>query len=265
MWENEDRRLASLRAEIFRYIDFFETYMRKFIERELKGYYGEEWIQRGVPENIRGYWRAHREFWINKGVRPEPEINYSDLKDYLEIICHNWENIFKRHFKGKRLQNIKTYFWDLKIRRDLAYHASYSISEDDAQLVKSLVTKLCVDEEARKELDEIIKGDKLTNTEIKIMGPLIFQLNGVSSAEEIAKLTDLPIHVVKMILRESFLRLGLVNTATATEIQPGMIIGAPILDEERRFKTGEEIYFLAYSAEEILRKHPEITLWKQKS
>jgi hypothetical protein len=252
--------LLTLRCKIFRYVDFFETYMRNFIEKELRAFYGNEWLQKGVPEGVRKYWVAHKEYWVAQGVPPEPDINYADLRDYGEIICDpaNWNNIFRIHFIGKNRSNIKTYLRGLKIRRDLAYHASCNINNHDVELVESFIKELLTSEEAKKEFDKVINGELLTNTEIKIMGPLIFQLNGVSSAEELAKLTDLPIHIVKMILRESFIRMGLMSVATGAEISSGIIAGAPILEEESRFKPYEEIYFLTLPIKEVLKRFPEL-------
>jgi hypothetical protein len=250
--------LSTLRYKIFKYIDFFETYMRNFIEKELKAFYGNEWLQKGVPGDIRERWNEHKEFWVEHGFPPESDINYADLRDYVEILSLNWDNIFKTHFIGKKYSDIRTYFWGLKIRRDLAYHASLHINDHDVRLVESFIKELLTSEEAKKEFDKVINGELLTNTEIKIMGPLIFQLNGVSSAEELAKLTDLPLHIVKMILRESFVRMGLMSVATGAEISSGIIAGAPILEEEGRFKPYEEIYFLTLPIKEVLRKFPEL-------
>jgi hypothetical protein len=239
------------RWTIFRHIDFIHHFYKGFLKRELEKCYGKRWAKEGLPDDVYGR-------FLSCGLNWEKTKIY--LGDIAAILAHsnNWEKCFSIWFKGKTFKEIKEKFIRLtELVNKGCYHSDY-LTEDNVEEVKKLVRELFVNN-AEEEFEKILKGEKLTYTEIKI-GRLIIQLNGISSAEELAKLTDLPIHIVKMILRESFVRMGLMSVATGAEISSGIIAGAPILEEENRFKPYEEIYFLTLPIKEVLKRYPELKI-----
>jgi hypothetical protein len=243
------------RVKIFKCIDVLDTYLRGLIQVKLKEKFGDEWLKM-IPKPIRAYWEALDTYFTSGQLLTEPY--YPDFKDYELIISENWET-FAPFFKGLDRDKVIKALRKLRRKRRLSHHASPHISEIDVEETIFL-TRMLLDDNGKKELEKVLKGQKLTNTEIKVIGPLVFQLNGVSSAEELAKITGLPIHIVTMVLRESFIRMGLISMATGAEIRSGMIAGAPILEAENRFKTQEEIYFLTLPIEEVLRRYPELKI-----
>lgn len=247
----KDNEAFEARVKIFKCIDFLETYLRHLVLSKLKENYGEKWIEK-VPKQIQAYWEA-----LGQSENQPQQPYYPDLGDYEIIIDKNWDvfsNVFRELNKTEVIHTLRR----LRRKRNIAYHASPQVSEEDAKETEFLVKRLLISDDGRKKLEKILRGEKLTKTEVRIMAPLIFQLNGISSAEELAKLTDLPVHIVKIILRESLLRMGLVSMATGADIKSGLIAGAPVLDRTFVYKNDEEIFFVAMPKENVLRKYPEI-------
>lgn len=267
LFKSEDKSLLGVnlkyddarerRVKIFKCIDFLETYLRDLILSKLKENYGEKWTEK-VPQEVIARWKALGQFENpQQPYYPELRNYYPDLRDYMLIIEKNW-SIFSDVFRDLNKTDVIETLKRLKRKRNLSYHASPKISERDVEETEFLVKRLLISDYEKKKLEEVLRGEKLTKTEVRIMGPLIFQLNGVSSAEELAKLTDLPVYIVKMILREAFLRAGLVGMTTGAEIRYGAIAGAPTLGRTLVYKHDEEIFFVTMPKEEVLRKYPEI-------
>jgi hypothetical protein len=216
------------------------------ILRKLKETFGSEWF-RTIPAEIAEYWKALE---CKKGSF------YPTFRDYKIILGMNWE-IFGPIFKGLDRKEMFKTLQELKRKRDLAYHASPRVSEKDVEETITSVKKLMIDSDTKEEFEKVLRGERLTSTEVRIIGPIIFELNGVSSAEELAKLTDLPIHTVKMILRHSLVKMGLLGVSTSAEMSSAAALGAPVLRRER-LKTEKELYFITAPVDELLRKYPEL-------
>jgi hypothetical protein len=175
--EEEGRRI---RTKIFEYIDFFENYSRTLITKELKSYYtknwyvenykkihnGEEprkipkviWWEQGVPKDVSEYCEKKRKEELGEGKSEEPLIlNYADFSHYPKIILRrdNWRNIFSSCFKGKEDSDIRSGFNKLKKFRDPSHH--HRTVSNEVEWVRLWIRNLCVDEEAKREFDNLVE------------------------------------------------------------------------------------------------------------
>ena len=149
------------RGMIFRYIDFFENYIRKLISKELEKCYGKKWWKaEGVYEDIKEYCEEKRNREIEKGKKEEPLIlNYADFSHYSKIIAkrNNWDKIFKHLFKDETDRSVESRFVDLKKLRDITHHHRGEITGNQVLEAEILISKLCVDEKAKREFEELVK------------------------------------------------------------------------------------------------------------
>jgi len=105
-------------------ISKFESKVRKFIEKQLKKIYNEEWWNQGVPEII----RKSAETRKSKKEKREPKrnykiINFLNFVDYSNIILYNknWNSVFSKFFINKYA--IQAPFENLsQIRNDIAHN-----------------------------------------------------------------------------------------------------------------------------------------------
>jgi len=81
----------------------FELELRQFIEKELRKKFGNLWLEKGVPEDMRKRWSKKKQQEEKEGLEPEKEIiNYADFGDYKKIITSNWKEIFEPCFKEQQ-------------------------------------------------------------------------------------------------------------------------------------------------------------------
>jgi len=81
----------------------FEAHLREFINRQMLAAYGDSWIKRQVPSNIRKAWEEKEKKAQDHGDEPRRLIEYADFTDYEIIIVNkdNWTNVFKPIFRRK--------------------------------------------------------------------------------------------------------------------------------------------------------------------
>jgi len=253
--ESSREAMSLRRLKIFRCIDFLETYLREEIQRELKKHYGEEWWERGVPQVVKDACMKLAQLEDSN----EPLINFAGFREYRIIITQedNWEKIFSSRFSGKRIRDIKVYLDELRKLRNRAYH-NRPISDDHVQKAELFVRELCVGEEAINQFEKIREGEMLTHTEVRIIQPLVFKLNGWGTPEEISRQVghiNYNLHALLNLMEET----GFLKRVTGAEITSGIVQGAPFLEEGRKTPSPKEpVYFLTIPPKEILEKHPEI-------
>ncbi|MEM3650431.1 MAG: Swt1 family HEPN domain-containing protein [Candidatus Jordarchaeaceae archaeon] len=250
------------RLKVFRYVDFFETYIREKIERKLREHYGDEWWEKGVPEEVRDSCKKLAE----KERSCEPLINFTDLGDYISIITskENW-NIFSSLF-NKPPQSVRTYLFEFKKLRGKACHIR-PLSDDDVQKAEVFVRELCgSDEGAIGEFEKIKEGKMLSHTEIRIVHPLVFHLNGWGTKEEISNVIghiNYDLRKLLKLMEEG----GLLECVSGAKIASGIVLGAPRVlpgGEGRKLPSPrKKVYLLASSSEEMLNKHREIEAFKK--
>ncbi|MBS7251503.1 MAG: hypothetical protein KIH08_13085 [Candidatus Freyarchaeota archaeon] len=277
---------ALRRLRVFRYVDFFETYIREEIERRLRERYGDEWWEKGVPEEVRNSCNELAE----KGQSSEPLINFTNFRDYISIITNeeNWSDIFSSLFNNLSPQAVKTYLFGLNRLRGRTCHIR-PLTDDDVQKAEVFVRELCGSNEAAiGEFEKIREGKMLSYTEIRIVHPLVFHLNGWGTQEEILQEVGYISYDLRKVL-ELMKDAGLLERATGAEIASGIVQGAPLLQENRKQPSPKErvyfltttredllqenrkqpspkerVYFLTTTREEILEKHPEIKAFKKR-
>ena len=112
----------------------FESHLRKFIEKQMKKVFGENWIKHQVPGSIRQDWcDKQKEASIN-GAPEWPLIAYADFTHYEQIILRkdNWERVFEPIFKRKTL--VQEAFQRLYPIRVCTMHARIITQDDELYL-----------------------------------------------------------------------------------------------------------------------------------
>jgi hypothetical protein len=251
--KSSKEEMALRRLKIFRYIDFFETYLREEIQRKLEEKYGEEWWEKGVPQEAKDACTKLAE----KEDSDEPLLNFAGFTEYISIITsnENWNKIFSPLFK-KPLPLVKTYLIELRKLRRRAYH-NRQVSDDHVREAELFVKELCVGK-AISAFEKIRSGETLSHTETRIVQPLVFKLNGWGTPEEISRevgYINWNLHQLLNLMEEA----GLLKHVTGAEIASGIVQGAPFIEEGRKVPSPKEpVYFLSIPQEEMLEKHPEI-------
>ena len=119
--ETTEKDIEDARLECYNLITAFEKELRKFIEKELKKYYGDEWWERGVNDNVRGRCEKLKRIEEKKG-RKVKLIDCLDFSHYSIILTdrNNWPNIFSKILgdKNKLLARLDI----LKSIRDPVFH-----------------------------------------------------------------------------------------------------------------------------------------------
>ena len=112
----------------------FEMHIRKFIDQEMKGAFGETWIKHRVPGTIRQTWQEKQRKAIKNGEPKHPLIAYADFTDYVPIIMRkdNWEVLFKPIFL--RQSSIQESFQRLHPIRICTMHTRLITQDDELYL-----------------------------------------------------------------------------------------------------------------------------------
>ena len=109
------------RIKLYCEIADFELELRQFIEKELRGKFGDLWLDKSISENVRKRWDKRKEGEESEGIEPESEImNYADFGDYKEIIIHDWD-IFEPCFKDKETLKVRLLDLNLLGRRPVMH------------------------------------------------------------------------------------------------------------------------------------------------
>ena len=100
-----------------------ERTLRTFLERQLRGMYGDKWHEQSVPRDILKRWTFRQEKDRNEGRWRNSLIDYSDFMDLLIVITEsrNWDDLFEAFFENK--EDISVSFRRLApIRNSIAHN-----------------------------------------------------------------------------------------------------------------------------------------------
>lgn len=113
----------------------FERAVRKFIEEVMVDAFGEHWIKRQLPQNMREKWEDKRQSDIDAGNTGQPLIEYADFSDYRMIIerADNWKGVFKYVFQ--RPEDIRESLQRLNPVRIATMHSRIVTMEDELLLM----------------------------------------------------------------------------------------------------------------------------------
>ena len=113
----------------------FETQIRNFISGQMECAFGENWVEAGVPPEMRKEWEDKRNTARDKGEHPEPLIAYADFSDYERIIVNrtNWKDVFARFFRRKT--SVEESLRRLYPIRVCTMHARFITQDDELYLL----------------------------------------------------------------------------------------------------------------------------------
>lgn len=113
----------------------FERAVRKFIAEVMVDAFGEQWIKRQLPPNMREKWEEKRQTDIDAGNPEQPLIEYADFSDYRMIIerADNWKGVFKHVFQ--RPEDIRESLQRLNPVRIATMHSRIVTMEDELLLM----------------------------------------------------------------------------------------------------------------------------------
>lgn len=113
----------------------FERAVRKFIVEVMVDTFGEQWIKRQLPPNMREKWEEKRQTDIDAGNPEQPLIEYADFSDYRMIIerADNWKGVFKHVFQ--RPEDIRESLQRLNPVRIATMHSRIVTMEDELLLM----------------------------------------------------------------------------------------------------------------------------------
>ena len=131
--EDEEAGFARTNAAHDR-LQRFETHIRRFIEQQLRGISGDNWVKERVPPHIRKDWREKQQRARDSGEPDRPVIAYADFTHYEQIILRkdNWQDVFAPAFTRKTL--VQESFQRLYPIRVCAMHARIVTQDDELYL-----------------------------------------------------------------------------------------------------------------------------------
>lgn len=111
-----------IRLECYNLIDSFEPDLRRFIATKLKSFYGDEWWEKSVDENVRGKAGSLQRKEMDRGVKVE-FVDCLEMDHYRLIITdsRNWKDVFEPVFKDK-----EGFLARLKILKDIRNPVAHS-------------------------------------------------------------------------------------------------------------------------------------------
>jgi tetratricopeptide (TPR) repeat protein len=161
-------------TKISKYRQFFETYIREFIEEKLTEEFKEAWWEKGIPDDIKGRCKELKNKDPRLKEKPyEPTIlmEKMDFSFYYRIITQNWKRIFEKLYRGQRYTWVKawlkelnliitTKFEVLKMIRDAEAHTVrvVPISDDEVETFRLNVRHLLCDETHRNEFEKLVRS-----------------------------------------------------------------------------------------------------------
>ena len=112
----------------------FETHLRRFIEQQLRGISGDNWLKQRVPPPIRKDWLEKQQKARDNGEPERPLIAYADFTHYEQIIIRkdNWRDVFASIFT--RSTSVQESFQRLYPIRVCAMHARIVTQDDELYL-----------------------------------------------------------------------------------------------------------------------------------
>lgn len=125
-----------IRAErAFAQLRRFEVAVRNFIVAVMESTFGEHWMKRQLPKDMRDKWVDKRQKEIDAGRLPRPLIEYADFSDYKMIIERgdNWKGAFKSVFN--RPEDIRESFQRLNPVRIATMHSRIVTLDDELLLM----------------------------------------------------------------------------------------------------------------------------------
>jgi hypothetical protein len=131
--ENNDEEIGLARINrAHNHLVRFERKVRRFIDAAMKAEFGEDWLQRQLPDGMLDAWKAKKA--LEKGGEDQPLIAYADFTDYIRIIERkdNWGRVFKAIFK--RQSDVQESFVRLFPVRICTMHARLITLDDELLL-----------------------------------------------------------------------------------------------------------------------------------
>ena len=125
-----------VRAEkAFAQLRRFEVAVRTFIVEVMEDTFGDTWMKRQLPKDMRNKWEAKRQAEIDAGREPRALIEYADFSDYRMIIerSDNWTTAFKSVFG--RPEDIRESFQRLQPIRIATMHSRIVTLDDELLLL----------------------------------------------------------------------------------------------------------------------------------
>lgn len=112
----------------------FEYHLRRFIDRQMKAAFGENWIRSQVDSDTRDRWREKQQAAADRGERGHALIDYADFTDYERVMLRkdNWKQAFQPVFR--RRESVQESLQRLYPVRICSYHARL-ITQDDELLL----------------------------------------------------------------------------------------------------------------------------------
>jgi DNA-binding transcriptional ArsR family regulator len=141
------------RYRIFKCIDFLEAQLRELLLTKPYKEYGDKWLERIPDDTKRALLKTSMEF-------EDQDSYYPDLKDYALIIDANWEYI-SSYFKGLNRERVIKILRRLRKKRRLSHHASPRVFEKDVKETETLVRKLLMSDEKKKNLTRLLEVKNL--------------------------------------------------------------------------------------------------------
>lgn len=112
----------------------FEYYLRRFIDREMRVAFGDDWIERQVDDETRRQWKDKQKAAQEKGERPHKLIDYADFTDYERVITRrdNWKKVFQPVFRKR--ESVQESLQRLYPVRLCSFHARLLTQDDELLL-----------------------------------------------------------------------------------------------------------------------------------
>lgn len=133
--EASEEEVGFARARLaFDQLQRFEIALRRFIERVMQAYYGEQWMKRQLPSGVMDSWMTKRKAATSAGQPELSLIDYADFTDYRAIIERkdNWTQVFKSIFG--RPEDVRESFQRLFPIRIATMHARIVTLDDELLL-----------------------------------------------------------------------------------------------------------------------------------
>ena len=83
------------------------SHLRRFIDSEITGAFGADWLRHQLPSNKYDEWKSKKGAASRAGALSRPLIAYADFTDYVLVICKrdNWEQVLSPFFERENRGN----------------------------------------------------------------------------------------------------------------------------------------------------------------
>lgn len=132
---NEEEYTFARAEKAYTQLRRFEVAVRKFIAEAMEDAFGEHWMKRQLPKDMRDKWADKRQSEIDAGRVGRPLIEYADFSDYRMIIERgdNWRSAFKSVFR--RQEDVRESLQRLNPVRIATMHSRIVTLEDELLLI----------------------------------------------------------------------------------------------------------------------------------